>query len=376
MAPGSISYDIESEKLISGTLTGAAQTVDLSGPNSGTDVVQVTGTWVGTIVVEGSNDGTNFLAIPFRLQSSNLTVSTITINGAYIVASNGYAQTRVRASAWTSGTAIITTYGSNAPSLVYVDSILRGATDGTQIGNSADRLRVESTQSGTWTVTAAEDKNYGTVGATTLRVAAQIGNATGAADFNFGAASAQTLRVTALLGNASGLIDFNFGTISAQTIRSASQVGNATGAADFNAGASGAQTLRTHANQGAPGTAANAWFEKITDGTDVAKVTANSDLSTSDGLRNGGVQGSLTLTTANTTYEAKVDASRLTNRKSLVITANDDMFWGYDNTVTTSTGQKLAKDQQIAFAVDPDSTFQIWLVAAANSKTARVAESP
>lgn len=39
------------------------------------------------------------------------------------------------------------------------------------------------------------DQNYGTVGATTLRTAAQIGNATGAAAFGSGTVSTQTLRV-------------------------------------------------------------------------------------------------------------------------------------------------------------------------------------
>jgi hypothetical protein len=92
------------------------------------------------------------------------------------------------------------------------------------------------------------DTNYGTVGSSTLRAAAQIGNATGAADFNFGAASAQTLRVAALLGNASGLIDYNYGAIDGQAIRTASQIGNATGAANFGNGATGAQTLRVAAN--------------------------------------------------------------------------------------------------------------------------------
>ena len=43
------------------------------------------------------------------------------------------------------------------------------------------------------------DTNYGTVGASTIRVASQIGNATGAADYNNGATGAQTLRVAANL---------------------------------------------------------------------------------------------------------------------------------------------------------------------------------
>lgn len=43
------------------------------------------------------------------------------------------------------------------------------------------------------------DTNYGTVGASTIRTAAQIGNSSGAADFNNGATGAQTLRVAANL---------------------------------------------------------------------------------------------------------------------------------------------------------------------------------
>jgi hypothetical protein len=46
------------------------------------------------------------------------------------------------------------------------------------------------------TISIEEDKNYGVVGANTIRTAAQIGNATGAAEFGSGADSVQTLRVT------------------------------------------------------------------------------------------------------------------------------------------------------------------------------------
>ena len=45
-------------------------------------------------------------------------------------------------------------------------------------------------------ISIEEDKNYGVVGANTIRTAAQIGNATGGAAFGSGADSAQTLRVT------------------------------------------------------------------------------------------------------------------------------------------------------------------------------------
>jgi len=72
--------------------------------------------------------------------------------------------------------------------------------------------------------------------------------------------------------------DENYGVVGATTLRTASQIGNATGAADFNAGATGAQTLRVSANQGAPGTAANGWFFKLTDGTNTASITAAGEI--------------------------------------------------------------------------------------------------
>lgn len=66
-------------------------------------------------------------------------------------------------------------------------SVNTGAADSTT-------LRVVLTSDST--ISIEEDKNYGVVGANTLRTAAQIGNATGAAEFGTGADSAQTLRVT------------------------------------------------------------------------------------------------------------------------------------------------------------------------------------
>lgn len=67
-------------------------------------------------------------------------------------------------------------------------------------------------------------------------------------DTNFGTVGASTLRTAAELGNATGGADFNFGTVGAQTLRTAAELGNATGAANFNNGATGAQTLRVAAN--------------------------------------------------------------------------------------------------------------------------------
>lgn len=102
------------------------------------------------------------------------------------------------------------------------------------------------------TITFNYDTNYGAVGADTLRTAAQIGNATGAADFNSGNYSAQTLRVVVAANQpaipVSGAVtlsyDTDYGAVGASTLRTAAQVGNATGAAAFGTGTRSAQTLR------------------------------------------------------------------------------------------------------------------------------------
>lgn len=95
-----------------------------------------------------------------------------------------------------------------------------------------------------------------------------------------------------------------------------------------------------------------------------------------DGLGSTGVNGNLNLVTASTAYEAKVGATRLAARKSVVIQATDgDMYWGYNSSVTSATGTLLYKNQTIEFACDPGSTFQVYLVSILANKNARIAES-
>lgn len=69
------------------------------------------------------------------------------------------------------------------------------------------------------TFTSTDDHNYGTVGASTLRSAAQIGNATGAADFNHGAVGAQTLRTVSVLSNGTTGASFGAGATGTTTLR-------------------------------------------------------------------------------------------------------------------------------------------------------------
>lgn len=112
--------------------------------------------------------------------------------------------------------------------------------------------------------------------------------------------------------------------------------------------------------------------------TNAVNATPNGELTVNDGLNAGGLTGNLNLVTSGTTYEAKVGGSRLANRKSLMIMAFDnDMFWGYSNSVTTTTGFPLLKGQTITFSIDANSSsFQVWLVCASNNKNARIVETP
>lgn len=128
---------------INATFTAVSQNRDITSPNSGTSVVQLTGTWSGTLIVEGSNDETTFLTIPVMNSVSYVFSDTMTANGIFIVNTNGYENIRVRSSTWTSGTANLNVYGSDTPSLVYTDTKLRGL-NGTAIGNDGDRLNVQN----------------------------------------------------------------------------------------------------------------------------------------------------------------------------------------------------------------------------------------
>jgi hypothetical protein len=106
-------------------------------------------------------------------------------------------------------------------------------------------------------------------------------------------------------------------------------------------------------------------------------ATAKGDLSTSDGIRDGGVYGALSIPTANTPVEAKVGGARLANRKFLQIYSNNNgLFWGLDSSVTVSSGTPIVNGQVLSFAIDANSTFQVWLVGSGNNKSVQVTECP
>lgn len=108
------------QKLITGTIAANGATLDITSPNSGTSTIQLTGTWVGTLVAEGSNDGTNYNLIAIVASSNYSFIKSMNVNGNYIIPTNGFQNLRIRSTAWTSGTVTINVWGSDAPSIVQV----------------------------------------------------------------------------------------------------------------------------------------------------------------------------------------------------------------------------------------------------------------
>lgn len=245
---GNVTFNPNYDVPVTGTITALNGVVALDLLQKDIQSVSILGTWTATLIFEGSNDGTNWFTIPAINVSTNAIVFSTAANGNFLVPAGGMSQTRVRASAFTSGTVNIANEGANEGLAQFV------------FQNNHDSLK-------------------GTV--------------------------------------------------------------------------------------------------KVTDGTDTQGVSTNGDAKVVDGMRNGGVYGALNIPTANTPVEAKVGVSRLSNRKLLMITIeNNGIFWGLDNSVTTTSGISTVNGQVLTFAIDPDSTFQVWLVGNANNKNVHIAEIP
>lgn len=227
--------------------------------NTSLSVTQGTSPWniSGTVT---SNQGTPalpgnawYVAITDGAVTVGVDPATFSLNVNIVGPQNfGSPTTAVRTASLIGNTAGLASFGSGTTSSQTLRVVL--PTDQTAIPVSQSGTwttgrtwalslasdHVNAAQEGAWTVTANqgtspwvvsgtvianEDKNYGTVGANTLRTASQIGNATGAALFGAGTTTAQVLRVvlptdqTAIPATQSGTWNINniSGTISLPT---------------------------------------------------------------------------------------------------------------------------------------------------------------
>lgn len=98
-------------RTVSDTITGAADAVTIDADGVSSIGIQITGTWTATLQFECTVDDTNWFSVqPWDISSFGTDTST-NDNGNFIVNVAGYSQFRVRASAYTSGTATVTLQG-------------------------------------------------------------------------------------------------------------------------------------------------------------------------------------------------------------------------------------------------------------------------
>ena len=95
------------------TITANGGTVDLAYRQfyNGGVGVQVTGTFSGTLQFEMSIDGTNFVAVQATAVNTGTVATTTTATGIFRYDVVGALVVRVRATAFTSGSAVVTLVG-------------------------------------------------------------------------------------------------------------------------------------------------------------------------------------------------------------------------------------------------------------------------
>jgi hypothetical protein len=120
---------VQPDSTASGALTAAAQTVVLALSGNSATSVQISGTWVGTITFEASNDGTVWNAINGVFSASSSPKPTATVNGLYRLTPAGVQQIRVIMTSFTSGSAAIAIRASAATGGTFANQILPVNTD-------------------------------------------------------------------------------------------------------------------------------------------------------------------------------------------------------------------------------------------------------
>lgn len=91
-----------------GSLVGTDQTVELSAIGYAGGVIQLSGTWTGTVTFEGTENGTDWLSlIALNIAESAAAAVTATVNGSYKMQCGGLSRIRARFSTASSGTVTV-----------------------------------------------------------------------------------------------------------------------------------------------------------------------------------------------------------------------------------------------------------------------------
>lgn len=126
----------------SGSISALNGSVLIPTTNVSAVLISVSGTWSGTLIVEGSVDGTNWFTWYYDEPLTGVRQSTTSSNKQLWVTVAGVLQMRVRSSDWVSGTAVLN-YNADSGSVVSSNVMrIAGGTDGAQIGNRRDALKI------------------------------------------------------------------------------------------------------------------------------------------------------------------------------------------------------------------------------------------
>lgn len=350
------------DRVGSGSLTALNTTVEANTQGMSSIILNVTGTWVGTISSEGLDNGT-WLSI-VATDSSQSVFSSQSENNRFVIACGNRSKIRLRMSAYTSGTANvewnagvgtgapINVWNTNATSLKVAprsDNINSTGSAGSLNADLVASIDVGGYQtleiniSGTWVGTVsfqASDDNstFNSILATniSLPLQAPVTSTTTNGTFYIPLV-ARYLRIR--------MTSYTSGT------------------------ANGAHTFDT-----LPSGDISARYVQLTDGVEVAAISPNLESQVSDILNNGGTQAALTVGTS--AVEVMVGGSPLSNRKSVTLCNNTvltTIYWGYTNAVTTSTGTPIVPGQLIEWTVGPNT--HIFVIAGGAGNNTRITEA-
>lgn len=143
--------------LNAGSLASLNSTLVVSNlANINTLAISIVGTWSGTITFQGTvADGGTFSNLIALSVSNGLFVGTTSANGAFLLNCVGMQSFQIKMTSYTSGTTTCEISSATGNMIQNTLASLVGATDGTRIGNTSDRLKVDSSFSTAQRVTPA-----------------------------------------------------------------------------------------------------------------------------------------------------------------------------------------------------------------------------
>ena len=138
-------------------------------------VIQITGTWVGTITFEGTADGTNWVSINAVVAGSSTPGPTTTVNGIVRLTPAGMTQVRANMTLYTSGTAVITLRASQGTGGTFLNQSLTAGS------NIIGKVGIDQTTPGTTNLVALTAETVKVIGTINIAASQTVGLASGAA---------------------------------------------------------------------------------------------------------------------------------------------------------------------------------------------------